>query len=827
MLKRGIRILAVGFGVFLLLLTLVTVWAYYNQEAIIAKARQQAESSLNGKLEIGGFSFKPFSSVPGLTFSMSDIRLTDSLFHTHQKPFADIKRLEVTFGLETLFLWNISIRKILVEEGEVFIFVRRDSYSNTSIFQVKKREEKRDHKSFDDLFSKVNSLELRNIHMAFADSLKEKFYGAEMQQVSGHYRSTATGWDAELTGPVHVDQLVFNSEKGGFLKNRNIFLNAAVRIDHNRERFSILPKTYVRLETKERINVSGSFATSGSQRPMNFRFKTHRIRVPVATSVLADSIAVKIDKLGIDTYVAADVTLNGFLGEKNPWVNVNFKTDTFRFATAVGYFRGIKARGLYTNRSDTLLAPGLTNSEIRSEKITGYFEKVPVKGSLRIQDLSVLKTKVVMHARADSGSLNSLLDADRYHVSKGAVELDLNFDGQLINPYNAAKDSLNGTLSGNARVTDLAIAYKPKKIKLSRIESNILITQDDIVIRRLDFFDNQNELFVKGKLSHYLHHLLGSKEPVKASLDINIPSWKLNWIEVLAEQSSLQRKKNGKNFSRVIDQLAGALEIDANINARQLSYHSFSARNVSGRLSMTRNIATISGLRLDAFGGHVTLDGKMTSPENETSLANFSASGKVQQADVSKVLYSFADFGQKALSSKNVQGVLDLDFRLSSELKPDVSLVPKSMDGHLDISLKEGRLINFEPFIKMKRIIFKKRPLENVKIAPIRKRFILRGQEVKVDMMQIESNVLTLFVEGQYSFGNKTDLSIQFPLKNFKKRDEDYEFQDYDADELRSLFLRAIDENGEVNIRMDSRKKARRRLYPTTVASEKDSAAVK
>jgi hypothetical protein len=41
--------------------------------------------------------------------------------------------------------------------------------------------------------------------------------------------------------------------------------------------------------------------------------------------------------------------------------------------------------------------------------------------------------------------------------------------------------------------------------------------------------------------------------------------------------------------------------------------------------------------------------------------------------------------------------------------------------------------------------------------------------------MEIQSTVITLFVEGIYDLnGRNTDLSIQVPLSNFKKRGEDY-----------------------------------------------------
>jgi hypothetical protein len=131
------------------------------------------------------------------------------------------------------------------------------------------------------------------------------------------------------------------------------------------------------------------------------------------------------------------------------------------------------------------------------------------------------------------------------------------------------------------------------------------------------------------------------------------------------------------------------------------------------------------------------------------------------------------------------------------------------MRGLLRIDLTNGYIINFEPFMKMKKLIFKKRNFERVKFAPIRNDFKLVGQEVEIAPMEIESNVLTLYIDGIYSFGNKTDINIQIPLSNLKKRDSTYVLDPHNPEKKdgSKIFLRAIDENGEVNIKLAFRRK--------------------
>jgi len=85
----------------------------------------------------------------------------------------------------------------------------------------------------------------------------------------------------------------------------------------------------------------------------------------------------------------------------------------------------------------------------------------------------------------------------------------------------------------------------------------------------------------------------------------------------------------------------------------------------------------------------------------------------------------------------------------------------------------------------------------------------LNGQEIEIKQMEIESNVMTLFVEGIYSFGNKTDLSIAIPLSNLNRRDSTYQLNPNDPKKKKGsrIYLRAVDEKGQVNIKLAFRKK--------------------
>jgi hypothetical protein len=120
--------------------------------------------------------------------------------------------------------------------------------------------------------------------------------------------------------------------------------------------------------------------------------------------------------------------------------------------------------------------------------------------------------------------------------------------------------------------------------------------------------------------------------------------------------------------------------------------------------------------------------------------------------------------------------------------------------------LKNGALINFEPIKKIQDFIFKNRDFDDIKFAELKDRLDISNEEIKINRMEIASSVLSIFVEGVYSMRGNTDLSIQVPLSNLKKRDTGFVPENTGVNQKtgRSLFLRARPGNdGAIQIKLD------------------------
>lgn len=814
MLSKVLKVFAILLLVVMLLVGGVLLWVNSHKDELFRKIQSQLNESISGQLEVGDYAFTPLKDGAGFTFSLLNVRLVDSLIQQHQTPLLRAQRVRVVLNLLPVLVGEVRIQSLEVEEGELSIFVRTDGYSNLSLFRSSGDTTRQRSSDFNANFiNRIKRLRFDNFRVSYADSLKGKSYAARLHSVTNRVNRTDQGWEARWQGTIFFEQLLFNPSKGGFLTQQETYTDLRLAYDPDQNRFELLAPSVLQIATKEKIGIEGYFDLSTKPGQMDLRFTVEDMPVPRALELLPEVLCEKIRAVGILPVVQARVEVKGAMSVDTPRVHVRFKTEPFEYSLALGTFKKMRAEGTFTNQLNPNLPAGNKNSSIVGTRVKGYFESIPLYGNLIISNLANPKTILRCAIHADSSSLSALLDPERYRVNKGTAHIDFYYNGSLRAFYTPGRNRLNGSVDGKLRLRNLGVSYLPQKVGISDINGDITFNENVFLIPKLTLSDGQNRMTVTGKSTGLLLALFGSEQPAKAAVQLKIPDWQLNWLAVLLNPQT-PRPQSRKNFklSELLDNTIENLELKASIESNRVRYRRFTGTNVRGNLTVTNRMVSLDNFSLNAFRGKIQVSGNLTHRSSE-GLPRFHAQGRLINADVRSVFYSFANFGQKAVTDQNLKGTLNSDFTFQSQLTNAAAPVPASMQGKLAINLTNGQIIQFEPFLKIKRLVFKNRDFGHVRLAPIRQEFTLKGQEITVKQMQIESNVLTLFVDGIYSFGDKTDLSIQIPLSNLKRRDSSYEFQMADADTLRgrNIFLRARDENGEVNIKYDPIKRFRKK----------------
>lgn len=799
-----------------LLFGAVELWIYRNKEEIFRQVQALVNEKLNGKLEIEDFRFRPFHGGFGLNFTLANVKLTDSLYQEHQTPFLNLALLHATLDLNGLYKGDFKVKNLVLQDGSLRIFVRKDGYSNLTLFnaQDKKEEEKKDVGSKDELIKKLSNLRFINFAVSYADSTTGVGYGALFRDARNNITLTDSATNANFGGAVFVNGLIFNPEKGGFLMKQETKVQLMLSYNHTDKRLRVFPSVLT-TSTNDNISISGVFNLRDTVNRFQINFQARGIAVDNALPILPQKVRAQLDSIGIKSLVDTDVRLLGRRKGTKPKVNLHFKTQPFIYELPVGNLNKVVAEGYYTNQGDTLKEPGPLNARLTAPQIKGLFGNIPFKVNLIVNNFVDPVAKLDGYLSANASNMDQLLDSSRYQFKTGQAHIDFHFNGSLKKFYDPDKDRFNGKLWGKATLRNLGLDYLPRQVHLRKLNGDIAFNEKSFVFSDLSFSDGPNMLYIQGKMVDLIPYLFGSPKPLRALVNINIPTWKLNWLETLLARREKAPNKGKKQLklTALLDDAIDKIEITAKLNSDKVSYKRFNASNLKGEFTVKHNAMRIEYFVMSAFkGANVRVSGEMENPGG-SSLPQLALRGKLTNADVQSVFNSFDNFGQTTLTDKNLKGRLTTEFDFRSRMSNNVQVVPTTMQGELHFNLTQGYINNFGPFLKMKKLIFKNRNLESVQFAPIKNTVRLRGQEIEIAPMEIESNVMTLFVDGIYSFGNKTNINIGIPLSNLKKRDSTYVLDPNNADrkEGSKIFLKAIDENGEVNIKMAFRKKDKKK----------------
>ena len=178
----------------------------------------------------------------------------------------------------------------------------------------------------------------------------------------------------------------------------------------------------------------------------------------------------------------------------------------------------------------------------------------------------------------------------------------------------------------------------------------------------------------------------------------------------------------------------------------------------------------------------------------------------LQNVDVSKTLEAFNNFGQDGITSQSIAGKISAKVDASLAIDDEGRTYPGTLEGVVDFSLKDGALNNYEPVKKMQNFLFKNRDFDNIRFAELKDRFEIRNGDVKINRMEIQSSVMSMFVEGVFSTKGNTDISIQVPLNNIHRPDADLNPVNIGVDKKggKSIYLRGRPgPDGNVKFKLD------------------------
>ena len=797
-----------GWAIIFLLFTwvLLSTYFYFNKGSLIAKISAQINKQVKGKVEIKDMQTDFIHTFPFLSVKLSGVSIKDSLWSRHRHEFLKAENIYVRLRLLSLFSGKPQIGKLIIKNGTIYLFSDTAGYTNLV---------KADDPATGKDESYIPDLEFKQVRFILQDDAKKKLHDFFAEHLSCDVERKDSLKLFKINIRLLVHQLTFNREKGGYLKEK-VLQGKFIAVLTNSKVLE-LKKTVLKIDQHPFL-ISAIFNLGDEPKTFQLAIATKKISFQKTSHLLTTVIQNKIDSFGIDKPIDITAMISGEMAYKRiPLVKINMQAKGSIIKSPAGNFTDCSFLAEFINEVDTAQLRVDENSAFRIKNFTGNWQGFPLRSkSIEIANLKKPFLKCDLESRFALKSINDVTESNTILFTKGKGSLAIHYEGTIV-----ASDTVPPVMNGEILLNDAEIKYLPRNFVLSDCDGKLVFKHHDLHIQKLNATAGSSRLLMDGSIENFL--ALVDINPEKLVLEWNIFSPKINvndFIGYLGTQQSatvIKQKRKSKiiKIADNIDRMLKDGAADLSIKAERLLYKRFNATNVTASLTLLANQLVLNNARLHHAGGVMGFKGSLLQNRNGNRLSfNANLSG----IDIPKIFYAFNNFGQDAVTDKNMKGNLMATIKLDAGITEKAEIIGKSLNGNLTFSVKEGELINFEPVMKIGETAFKKRDFSHMRFAELKNKMRIEGSAIYMDKMEIRSNVIKLFVEGVYDTKKGTDMSIQVPVSNISK--DDHEVLKNKGRAGINLRLRAkTGDDGKLKISWDPFNKAEKERKDTVTVS--------
>ncbi|WP_026898041.1 AsmA family protein [Daejeonella oryzae] len=792
--KIALKVAGAIMAIVLIIWIGIASYVYYNKKQLLENITAQLNENLNGKLTIENMEPALIKGFPAISVSLKNVLLRDSLWEKHKHDLLKAKDVFIAIDAFTLLSGNPTIRTIRISNGSIYAFTDSNGYRNTDIFKKSKPGSKGEGSR-----KKINKISFQNVNLIQQSEKRKRLFDFYINDFTGKISYNSKGWKANADIDILVNSLSFNTKRGSFLKNKK-FVSELDLTFNDEKQLLVVPMQTADIGPST-FEIGGKFSFDDKSPIFALDIKTKSITLKETMALVSKNISTNLRPYKLEKPLSTEANIRGLLkGGGDPQIKVFWKTENNIMTVRNEVFTNTSFNGSFTNEVDKNKGHVDVNSAISFYFMKGTWQGIPFKAdSITITNLTdpILAGKFV--ANFPLTKLNPIFGDQTVLFKSGTAQLDLLYQAPFMRD-DANERFINGTI----RLKNADAVYQPRNLLFKNANANLNFKGQDLFLRNIRVTSGGSQLNMNGSIRNFLN--LYYSAPEKILLDWQISSPEINLKEFLGFLGKRQVKKSSSGslnkVSGQLDKMLDQASVHMKLAVEKMQYKKFIARSVNSELTLQQSGIKINNVSLKHAGGSLRMNGNI----NQTGKINkLTLNTQVINANIKELFYSFNDFGQTGIGSENLRGTLTANTNVSGSLRDNGDIVPRSIYGTIDFSLKNGAIMNFEPMIKIGAFAFKNRDFSNITFRNLHNSLNIQGNKVIIPPMRIESSVLNIFLEGVYGFRSGTNIALQIPLRNPEKDKyiTDPEERERNAKKGIVINLRAQDgEDGKVKFKL-------------------------
>jgi len=813
-LKHSLRYLIRIAGSLIGLLFLVWLgligYALLNEAALLEKARAALQERIGGDVHIGKLDLSFFRHFPNITARLSDVYLRDSAWQQHHHDLLKVTDAYVSCNLfKSLITRRVQIGEMDLEHGQVYFYTDSTGYSNTYMLRNPKPG-KGSSKPGD-----PPDIGLTDIRWIMDRQDKHKIFDLDIRQLHCRIGKDDRLLHLKINTGILINSFTFNTDKGSFIKGKKLSGNFLV--DYNTAS-KIVQFNDARVAIDDHPFVfSGRFFPTVAPDPFFLKIETDNILFRQATALLTPNLQQKLDVYDIDKPISVHVQLDaGSADDHTPQIQARVNLEDGIVLTPAGRFTAVSFKGSFSNEWQRGQKREDENSAFRFLGFSGRLQDLPLRAdTITITNLKFPRLACDLHSRFVLQQLNDITGSQTLQFAGGAGNMNLHYKGPL-----SENDTAGTVVNGQLDLDSAALVYLPYSFRLTNGKGRLIFKDQDLFIEQLSIRAGNTPIQVKGMAKNLIALLDRNTEDVGVDLNLTAPHLDLeDWTALAGPAKTAATTRNnkglfGESFAR-IDRLLKEGMIHVGLEAGDLKFRKFTGAHAKADLVFDDHEIKLNRLTVEQGTGRIDLKARLSRKGSGNSNP-ISMETHVSQVDLPKLFAAFNDFGQDAVMGKNLRGRLSADIRLDGALTDKAKMVPNSLKGTVEFTIEGGQLVDFEPIEKVRSTVLKNRDFSAIHFADLKNHFDLDSTKLIFQRMEIRSTAFILYAEGVYDLKTGPDMSLQIPLSNLSKNQNQNIPPDSRGNDSKaglSVRLRARrGEDGKLKITWDPFKKALKKV---------------
>ncbi len=444
---------------------------------------------------------------------------------------------------------------------------------------------------------------------------------------------------------------------------------------------------------------------------------------------------------------------------------------------------------------DSLKYDGLITENL---KAVMFFENDSIL-QLNHLDVTYKDTKVSIegninaHSSKEDVSSGNPFDLDFYVNVNGKSE-DLNDylkttnfifqsgDFEFVGNYNAQSEDLNIMNSktfGDLKLSNTRIDYTAANLQIPVDSLHLEINDDLATLKNLEIeLPGKSAIYFSGSIDHFSEFINNSYEKSihKSNFSIHSPYLDTEDLKEFLKNATLNNQtptRKEPHLQKLKDAMVKintsfhptlGLKIDT-IRHKDITLTDFGMELLFDDTGNFR----IEDTKLNFYDGSLalTMEAALKTSDN----LPVSIDMKATNLDIHELVKRFDYFKDPDLrATDTIEGMLDYHLNAIGALDNDGKLNMASLNGTLELQLKDFELYNYKPIME-NSVMMNDERFEKLRFRPIVQTFEIKYGVLLIPQTEIQSSAIHFFVEGNVKFDEHIDVWLSLPWSNLKNND--------------------------------------------------------